>query len=330
MESIQQYHSSDEGSDEATTHEPPKKLRKTKSTSPGITLLTSPNDIDISNHTFKRTKPHVQGNWAGNVFISLCNNDKSDETPTSELKVLACETVRLFHENLGQQQTMQLRTESVASEDIVIVPHVDMNESSEHSECCDSDSNYDSPSDSEIDCSNDENASSESMQSGLHISLAKPFNLQKQSIESFVCELKRRMSIIHPFTMQFDMDTNKTEILVNDASTRSFLTLPISNGNEPLKNLVSSIDVVLSKYGLETYYTNPKFHCSIASWKGNQQWVNDSVSMLDKTSDATSPSNATSRKNNRDHQGRRITFFIRGIHCNFGTTEKHFIPLNSA
>lgn len=316
MERIQQYLSSDNSS----TEDKPCTRRRKRSLNAtgGITLLQSPDEIDKSNHVFKRNKPHVQGNWAGTLFISL--SEERYEGPASELRKLASTKVELFHQHL-----LELQKEIANNQDMKIVPHVNLNELHNYDE----DSSSGPDSDDDDDSNLEENKSKD--QGGLHVSLAKPFFLQKQSIQPFINDMKRRISLIHPFLVQFDSTATETEILVNDSGTRSFLTLPICNGQEALENLVASIDSILTKYGLDTYYSDPKFHCSIASWNGNHKWVNDSISILNnKDNRQSSSTNQDQNHETCSEIGKKyITFIIRGIECNFGTTEQHFISFNT-
>ena len=303
MDSIQQYLSSDDDRDEKTSTG----RRKRSLSSLGINLLQSPDKAEKNEHTFKRNKPHVQGNWAGSLFISFSLDEFSAQT-SDELKDFACGKVRLFHEHLVEQ-AMKRERKKDPNEEIVIVPHLKMNRIDSNFDDDDDGNSSDSDSDEDEDDCNDDSSNA-----GIHISLVKPFFLQKQSIQPFINDLKQRIGIIHPFSVQFDVNTKNIEILVNDNSTRSFLTLPVYHDKEALRNLVLSIDAVMSKFGLETYYSNPKFHCSIASWKGHHQWINDSMSALNAKT--------------QDNEKKLISFFVRGIHCNFGSTEQHYISFN--
>ena len=312
MNSIQQYLSSDESAVEDKSCTSNGRKRSLSSSLGGVTLLQSPDEIDKSNNVFKRSRPHVQGNWAGTLFISLI--EQGQVGPSSQLREFASRKVKQFYHNLVDKQQ-----ESSNKADIIIVPLMNLNDLQSDSDASSSGSGSESESGS--DTEQDKNTND----LGLHISLAKPFFLQKQSIQPFVTDLKRRMSVIHPFTVQFETNSEDIEILVNDCNTRSFLTLPVSNNIEALKDLVTAIDTILIKYGLETYYSNPKFHCSIASWKGNFKWVNDSLSMLNRRVRSTSLVTDEKQDISSTSNGKQITFIVRGVQCNFGITERHLL-----
>jgi hypothetical protein len=106
-----------------------------------------------------------------------------------------------------------------------------------------------------------------------HISLSRTFYLQLGSIESFVQDLRARVSFEHEFSLWLDME--QPEMLVNDEHTRSFWTLPVrktSTTTPPwstLLRLVQQVNDVLRKFQQPTYYESPIFHVSLASCVGS-------------------------------------------------------------
>lgn len=297
-----------------------------------IILLSSPNDINLyPNHGFVRNSPHIPGNWAGNIYISLNptfktrrlskQHSNSNVNSYQRLKEFACQNIKSVH---NQWIEIANKRQLLDDEDIVMVPHFNMNRVDDRSSSC---SNH-------SDDSSDDNVSHSSMESendieceedNLHISLSKPFFLQKHSIKPFYDELQLRLNLIEPFLIR---SSTTLEVLVNDKQTRSFLTLPFSDccsshattgnnkdGNK-LKSLIAVIDSVMIKFGLDCYYEDPKFHCSIASWKGsysNQDWIGNDKRI------------ATDTNKNCNETHSTFTFMIQGVHCDFGSTEKKFI-----
>ena len=239
-------------------------------TNPTIKLLSSPQEINLyPKHSFKRNQPHIHGNWAGSLYISLkpVSGIKGAVTvfdnriPFKRLRRFACTTIKQFYSN-----TVQVQLEKECEDDIVIVPHFKLDEGkSDSSDTESSDDDSDDDDDNNVkngDKNMKKSNENEEYSVGLHISLAKPFYLQKQSIKPFLSDLEKRLSIIQPLYIQFNINSmDGIEILVNDNKTRSFLTVSVWDKYEnQLKGLISAIDTIMIKYGLESYYTNPKFH----------------------------------------------------------------------
>ena len=284
-----------------------------------ITLLSSPNEINVHpNHGFVRNSPHIPGNWAGNIYISLnptltrrLSKQHSNNNVDSyqRLKEIACQEIKTFH-----CQFIELANKRQLDEEIVIVPHFNMDRVGHSSSSCSNhsdDSSDDNDSHSSIESKNDIDGEADK----LHISLSKPFFLQKHSIKPFYDELQQRLNLIEPFLIR---SSTTLEVLVNDKQTRSFLTLPFGNNKDgdKLKCLIAVIDSVMKKFGLDCYYEDPKFHCSIASWKGsysNQDWI------------VTNKQIATDTKENYNETQSTLSFMIQGVNCDFGSTEKMFI-----
>ncbi len=337
-------------------------------TKAGIELLSSPKErIHLKQkNAFKRNRPHIQGNWSGNIYISLKPNVSSGMTATAvsfeernadayrRFKRLAYSTIMNFHNQISTLLKVgnKFACDKAAARDnidgnndrIIIVPHVNMNEVNKHSSdsscTANKSSNIDSDSDGD-ECNSGDSSSYDDdyddEEMCLHISLAKPFYLQKQSIQPFINDLKKRLSLVPIMSVQFDTNYNscteassKWEILVNESKTRSFLTIPVCSSDHKsrcLKELISIIDPVMIKYGLECYYSSPKFHCSIASWKGHYDWMTGAGGRDNECEN--NERLARNIKKSDVHDSERIlTFVIRGIYCDFGTLEKHFIEFN--
>lgn len=346
-----------------------------------IKLLSSPNEINFyPTHAFQRSQPHIHGNWAGNIYISLnksnavCTRTHNTSNATgithgndnhsyNRLKQYACSKINTFYHRI-----IEIAKEQEFEDEIVIVPHVNMNTGinnadSSNDDDSDGDSESESDSDSESDNDNDkdnkkeckeeqsksdENKNEKRYGKGLHISLAKPFFLQQQFIQPFLKDLKRQLSILQPMVIRFGNKNPKTkstnlglgleqqqqQILINDNQTRSFLTMPVCEDDTgQLLDIVNAVDSIMIKYGMDRYYTDPKFHCSIASWKGTYDWISygnlSSTRGKSNVIENESDDKKSRESNQMGYDAEQFTFVISGIHCNFGTTENHFLPFNS-
>jgi len=158
----------------------------------------------------------------------------------------------------------------------------------------------------------------------------------------------------------------KAEILSNDEKTRSFLTIPLHTDEMLTKkktdqcatattvmmnevgigipHIVDIIDSVMVKYGQEKYYQDPKFHISIASWHYNEgileKWqdycrhrqcvhgVRVQRNENENDDDDDDDDDDVSSKDGLRLRGSDalLSIVLRGMHCDFGTVEKHFIP----
>lgn len=262
-----------------------------------VILLKSP-----SKTIFKRQKPHILGNWPCHIYISL---DFNDEASSDALHGFLSEQIQAFQQDISSR--MKSRQDNHT---LIMVPHVNM----EFNQQSDGDERTDiHPSPSSIEGNNDSTSSQL-----LHISLSKPFYLQKQSISSFLKDLKQRVQCFHRTLILYLM--KKTEILTNEDRTRSFLTVPVvsslsTNGNA-IQHLVALVDEVLEKYGASKYYSYAKFHVSIASWAYDSWIVDNCQEYLVKEEGPETK-----------YEVLDFNLIVRGIHCDIGTAEKHYIPL---
>ena len=62
--------------------------------------------------------------------------------------------------------------------------------------------------------------------------------------------------------------SGRYQLLRNDARTRSFIGLPLLSGSPDLSSYVAAIDAVCADFARPTYYTDPQFHISVASFVG--------------------------------------------------------------
>ena len=147
----------------------------------------------------------------------------------------------------------------------------------------------------------------------------------------------------------------KVEILSNDEKTRSFLTIPLQTDEMTKKDqyqcvttttttianevgiprIVDIIDIIMAKYGQEKYYQDPKFHISIASWHYNEGIVEKWQDYCQRRqcvhgvqrngNDGVNDDDGESNDGLRGSDA-MLSIVLRGMHCDFGTVEKHFIP----
>ncbi|KAI5476208.1 UPF0406 family protein [Pseudohyphozyma bogoriensis] len=98
-------------------------------------------------------------------------------------------------------------------------------------------------------------------ESTLHISLSRPLLLQTNiwnDLKAGVARVAESFSGFHARYATF-------ATLENDQKNRRFLGIELGTGWTELKEVLDSIDALLVKLRLPTYYPNPRFHTSI-SW----------------------------------------------------------------
>lgn len=309
-------------------------------------------EIDSSNvFHFKRSKPHVKGNWAGHVYLDILNQDTLYSSLTNGVVLL--ETVQnsilafqhFIEKDDGKKATsrnteISSNADSRKDEHVVLVSHIPLRNETQSSDHEESDEDNSTSSD-EDSC---ESKSTEQQTFSLHISLTKSFYLQKQSIESFLQEVGTFIAstLLTPFCVQLPITSQvqkngekkssicDLEILSNDEKTRSFLTIPLDGTLTDLSNIESIVDMmnkVMIKYGLEPYYKDPKFHISICSW-------NYCKAIIDKWNNRRSQSrgsifNSSDEDSNLDTIEETLTVQVAGINCDFGTVEKHFFSFQN-
>jgi hypothetical protein len=139
----------------------------------------------------------------------------------------------------------------------------------------------------------------------LHVSLSRPFYMQRGSIQSFVSALKERLQYVATGWLRL-LCYNPT-VLCNDEKTRSFLTWPV-DANPFLLTLVRHTNDVLSLYGEPPYYDPPLFHVSIASIPGVV---------------ATTATNSSAEASPVE-----VVVPVTEIQCTFGSIQSYSIPLS--
>lgn len=254
-----------------------------------------------SKSIFTRQKSHILGNWPCHIYISF---DFHDGGSNQDLHTCLSEQIQAF------QRHISLRMESRRDDHtLILVPHVNINIHQNNVE----DESVDSSSTSSSNEGDDNSVPSQQ----LHMSLSKPFYLQKQSIPSFLKDLKHRIQSFHN-TLILHL-VKKTEILSNEDCSRSFLTVPVvpsvSTDANAIHHVVTLIDGVLEKYGASPYYSEAKFHVSIASWTYDSWIIENCQEYL-----------VQDQQVDTKHELFDLNLVVRGIYCDIGTVEKHYIP----
>lgn len=315
MDLIQQYSSSSSDSDvenQVQTSSSKSILRKRKrpeALNAQVIVASSPTD-----HTFTRQKPHTIGNWACHIYIPLDIKSATSKSSYDARMAYFRNQIYSFQTELLSELTKSTSKYSdYEPSSVLLVPHLHMQEK-------DSDDWEEDENDSKSSNSSTIITEGYCESTHLHISLSKPFYLQKQSVDSFLGDLKQR---IKKTQMQFTLEISNTlEILHNDDCSRSFLTVPIhsstSSHRDNTGNLLDSINTIVDKYGGGKYYTTPKFHVSIASWIYQPSIVEQMQESLNRL--------YSSRQNNSMLD---MILLVRDICCDIGTTEKHVISFNS-
>jgi hypothetical protein len=208
---------------------------------------------------FERQQPHVSGNWAGHVFITIPKN------------------IDLEHEQQRAADAWKERLEREGWTGPMLL-HKD---------------------------------EEGKLRKGMHLSLSRPFYLQRGSIESFVESLRERLKYTEKGWVRLDYSDEGTKLFTNDDNSRTFLVWRIEDVENFLTSLVNDIDKVLERYGAAPYYHPPQFHVSVASIPDTCS----AIKLLDRKSDEDGPG--------------VMAIPVSDIHCTFGTTEHFVIPLGT-
>ena len=123
--------------------------------------------------------------------------------------------------------------------------------------------------------------------------------------------------------MRLRLDRDCGLVLVNGEQTRSFWCWKIVPSNNPhLARIVRHVDEVLKSYNQPSYYDDPIFHVSLASFPGNAEDVDTDFDDDNDDDDLSSSGRSTSEEE-EDY----VT--VTGVHCKFGTTKEFRIDLKS-
>lgn len=94
----------------------------------------------------------------------------------------------------------------------------------------------------------------------LHISLSRPILLRAHQREEVKKAVKRIAHSVSSFDASFATFTEFT----NDENTRTFLAMEIGAGHLELRNILDLLNPTLQSLRQKEFYTDPKFHASIA------------------------------------------------------------------
>lgn len=198
-----------------------------------------PNDIKKQKIVFTRTYEHVEGNWPGFICIPLSKSPELTEVSTRALK--------------NFESNRQMRTFSALEQ---LQAYAD---SEEESDTFESSSSMTRATDR---CY--------ILEENPHISLCRPFALRSHQIQPFVDRLGLEIAQALGFIKQnkYHVDLSSAAYrLVNDTGTRGFVCLPVDRDySEILPSLVTAVDAALKSFQKPSYYTNPQFHVSVASF----------------------------------------------------------------
>jgi hypothetical protein len=243
----------------------------------------------VSPAAFTRSQPHIRGNWAGHVFIHVHANTSNCKARPSVQKINHASSLRSLSDQAVHQWKDKLETANgFVTDGGVLAVH-------------------------EL----------------IHISLSRTLYLQQGNIASFIQQLSERLQFVEPGWVALANSTNK--ILVNDDRTRSFLTWPVQTTRPVLflETLVEHVNAVLTRYQQPTYYDPPLFHVSLASIPGVV--VLDSTATTTTTNRLNDPKMRTGISSDGSSPRQRTTilhhFYVKEIHCTFGSTHSFSIPL---
>mmetsp|Transcript_54547 Transcript_54547/g.111287 ORF Transcript_54547/g.111287 Transcript_54547/m.111287 type:complete len:256 (-) Transcript_54547:53-820(-) len=97
-----------------------------------------------------------------------------------------------------------------------------------------------------------------------HLSLSRTFALRRHQIEPLVQHLKSQLRTLPCF----EVELAGADVLANDDRTRSFVGLKLKAGTEKMRGLVRAVDRSLTKWDVEPYYSEQRFHASVAWFAG--------------------------------------------------------------
>jgi len=209
----------------------------------------------------------------------------------------------------------------------------------------------------------------DTIESCLHVSLSRPIYLPAPSVDPFLTEISKQLravlSVTRPNHRQsgkgviIQLQPQNAKIFTNDQRTRSFLSIPVSEGSAQwIKTmLMPRIDATMERFGQGSYYKTEEggciLHVSIASVKGDmiKEMLSSRRSCKEKLLSFTSvnivdeprstplsgliqeyePSLSVISKNLsfpfNEYIPKLIPVQVRQIRCEFGKTKKVDLPL---
>ncbi|KAG6909267.1 hypothetical protein DXG01_001329 [Tephrocybe rancida] len=210
-------------SEDDIVEQPKSKRRRLPSLSSNL-LPPAPRDRPELHQGRKRTQPHVEGQWAAHVYVSL---DVRRHLPLNAL------------------------LDDVLSHTKETTPTLN-------------------------DFWNDE----PSRNRELHISLSRPIYLrahQREDMKKAVKELSKKFS---PFMVSFATFSE----LLNDECTRTFLTMEVGAGHQELRAMSDALTPTLKTIRQKEFYSDPRFHASIAwallDYQNSKSTISDTSSTV--------------------------------------------------
>ncbi|KAJ2007333.1 poly(U)-specific 3'-to-5' RNA exonuclease [Coemansia thaxteri] len=97
----------------------------------------------------------------------------------------------------------------------------------------------------------------------LHISLTRPFYLQRHQLSEFARELESSVGGMGPIAVGFGGLSTYT----NEQQTRGFVAVDVDHGEESIRRVLDRVNLVVKKFGKRRFYRSPRFHASLLAVK---------------------------------------------------------------
>lgn len=119
-------------------------------------------------------------------------------------------------------------------------------------------------------------------QEEFHLSLSQTVVLRHHWIQPFNQSL--RAGLVH--CKRFVCSAGRLKVYCNAERTRTFLGMEVCTGHAQLLDLAQSVDRTMKEFRLETFYTEPSFHVSLA-WcvgdlTGQMECIQEMQSLIDE------------------------------------------------
>ncbi|XP_053740993.1 U6 snRNA phosphodiesterase 1 [Synchiropus splendidus] len=103
-------------------------------------------------------------------------------------------------------------------------------------------------------------------QEEFHLSLSQTVVLKHHWIQPFTQSLKVRLARCR----RFACSAGRLKVYCNAEKTRTFLGMEVVTGHAQLLDLVQVVDTTMAEFHLETFYSDPSFHVSLAWCVGDE------------------------------------------------------------
>ncbi|KDE08578.1 hypothetical protein MVLG_01351 [Microbotryum lychnidis-dioicae p1A1 Lamole] len=179
-----------------------------------------------------RIHPHVPGQWPSHVFITI--------QATEPLK-------RIIQRCIARSRILATAeaasTESAASRESIVPLFSESHLADKYAQSASSSAQKE-----------------EKKQDELHLSLSRPLMLMTNQRQALLDGVRKAAQVIEPFQARYA----NFAVLENDQCTTRFLGIEIGNGWDQMNRLTRLIDQTVISLRLEPYYSQPRFHTSIA------------------------------------------------------------------